>query len=83
MISVTFERERHTNWPVLLQVDVAGDGSATNNIKINTKWMLVKKKWNHDVVLGSLVMQLGSINCSLGGVVFEDNNQQRHNAIID
>jgi hypothetical protein len=34
MISVTFEREG--NWPFLLQVDVAGDGSTTANIKMNT-----------------------------------------------
>jgi hypothetical protein len=52
MISVTFESERHTNWPFLQQVDVTGDGSATKNIKINTKWILLLKKWHHDVVLG-------------------------------
>jgi hypothetical protein len=34
MISVTFEHEG--NWPFLLQVDVAGDGSTTTNIKMNT-----------------------------------------------
>jgi hypothetical protein len=40
MISVTFEREGHANWPFFLQVDVAGDGSTTTNIKINTsEWI--------------------------------------------
>jgi hypothetical protein len=33
MIYVTFESEGHANWPFLLQVDVAGDGSTKNNIK--------------------------------------------------
>jgi hypothetical protein len=38
MISMTFEREG--NWPFLLQIDVAGDGSTTANIKMNTsKWI--------------------------------------------
>jgi hypothetical protein len=40
MISVTFECERHANWPFLLQVDVARDGSTKTNIKMNTKWWL-------------------------------------------
>jgi hypothetical protein len=39
MISVTFKREENANWPFLLQVDVAGDGSTTTNIKMNTKWL--------------------------------------------
>jgi hypothetical protein len=38
MISVTFESEGNANWPFLLQVDVAGDGSTKTNIKMNTKW---------------------------------------------
>jgi hypothetical protein len=37
MISVTFDYERYANWPFLLQVGVAGDGSAKTNIKRNTK----------------------------------------------
>jgi hypothetical protein len=32
-------REGQANWPFLLQVDVAGDGYTTNNIKMNTKWL--------------------------------------------
>jgi hypothetical protein len=39
MIFVTFEREGNANWPFLLQVDVAGDGSTTTNIKMNIKWL--------------------------------------------
>jgi hypothetical protein len=39
MISLTFDYERHANWPFLLQVDVAGDGSTKTNIKMNTKWL--------------------------------------------
>jgi hypothetical protein len=39
MISVTFEHEGMADCPFLLQVDVAGDGSATTNIKMNTKWL--------------------------------------------
>jgi hypothetical protein len=39
MISVTFECEGQTDCPFLLQVDVAGDGSTTTNIKMNTKWL--------------------------------------------
>jgi hypothetical protein len=35
MISVTFE----CDCPFLLQFDVAGDGSTTTNIKMNTKWL--------------------------------------------
>ncbi len=38
-ISVTFECEENANLPFLLQVDVAGDGSTTANIKMNTKWL--------------------------------------------
>jgi hypothetical protein len=38
MISVTFDYERYANWPFLLQVGVAGDGSAKTDIKRNTKW---------------------------------------------
>jgi hypothetical protein len=38
MISVTFESKGNANWPFLLQVDVAGDGSTKTNIKMNTKW---------------------------------------------
>jgi hypothetical protein len=39
MISVTFKREENANWPFLLKVGVAGDGSTTTNIKMNTKWL--------------------------------------------
>jgi hypothetical protein len=39
MISVTFEHEENANWPLLLHVGVAGDGSTTTNIKMNTKWL--------------------------------------------
>jgi hypothetical protein len=49
---VTFESEGNTNWPFLQQVDVAGDGSTTNNIKINTKWFWLKTNGITDVVLG-------------------------------
>ena len=30
---------RSSNWPFLLQFEVAGDGSTKTNIKINTKWL--------------------------------------------
>jgi hypothetical protein len=36
---VTFESEGHTNWPFLLQVEIAGDGSTKTNIKMNSKWL--------------------------------------------
>jgi hypothetical protein len=39
MIPVTFERQENANWPFFLQVDVAGDGSTTTNIKMNIKWL--------------------------------------------
>ncbi len=39
MIFVTFKREGHANWHFLLQVDVAGDGSETTKIKMNTTWL--------------------------------------------
>jgi hypothetical protein len=39
MISVTFKREGNANWPFLLKVGVAGDGSTTTNINMNTKWL--------------------------------------------
>jgi hypothetical protein len=42
MISVTFECEGQADCPFLLQVDVAGDGSTTTNIKMNTKWLCNK-----------------------------------------
>jgi hypothetical protein len=38
MISVTFEKG-NANCPFLLQIDVAGDGSTTTNIKMNIKWL--------------------------------------------
>jgi hypothetical protein len=39
IISVTFESEGNANWPFLLQVEIAGDGSTKTNIKMNTKWL--------------------------------------------
>jgi hypothetical protein len=58
MIAVTFELEGYANWPFLLQVDVAGDGSTTNNIKINTKW-LQKKNSNSLYTNGYLTRFFG------------------------
>ena len=37
MIYMTFDWQ--ANWPFLLQVDVAGDGSKKTNIKMKTKWL--------------------------------------------
>ena len=39
MISVTFECKGQADRLFLLQVDVAGDGSTTTQIKMNTKWL--------------------------------------------
>jgi hypothetical protein len=39
MISVTFECKGQADRLFLLQVDVAGDGSTTTKIKMNTKWL--------------------------------------------
>jgi hypothetical protein len=38
---VIFEREGHANWPFLLQIDVAGDGSTKTNLKKNEYQMVL------------------------------------------
>jgi hypothetical protein len=58
MISVTFERQGHANWPFLLQVDVVGDGPATTNIKINTKWLWLK---THFIPIAKILNMLNDV----------------------
>ncbi len=49
---------------------------------------MAKNEWNHDAVLVLFSDEArGSISCnvilrSLGGAVFEDNNQQHHDATV-
>jgi hypothetical protein len=50
--------------------------------------VMAKNEWNHDAVLVLFSDEArGSISCnvilrSLGGAVFEDNNQQHHDATV-
>jgi hypothetical protein len=46
MISVTFESKG--KYSFLLQVDVAGDGFTTTNIKMNTKWLWLAAMYSLD-----------------------------------
>jgi hypothetical protein len=74
MISVTFE----CDCPFLLQFDVAGDGSTTTNIKMNTKWLCNTCRFSPNLYTTAwqVLRAFPSAGCRCWGWVY--NNQYKN-----